>query len=134
MKYKLFIFIAAFSFSMVLFAQDEKPKDSPQSEAVPVFSWEDEVIDFGAIVRGVPVTAEFIFKNSGKAPLVLKDVRKSCGCTSVSFPREPIMPGKSETIKAEYDASSLGSFNKKLTVLANTKEGMHYLTIKGVVE
>lgn len=101
---------------------------------LPVFGWEQEEKDFGTIAMGVPVKAEFTFRNTGKAPLVIKDVRKSCGCTSVSFPREPIMPGKTGTISAEYDASDMGVFNKKLTVLANTSEGMHTLTIKGNVK
>lgn len=118
--------------SLGVFAQEAS--DEKKSPEGPQFTWETEEMDFGLIPMGIPVKAEFTFTNTGKAPLVLKDVRKTCGCTSVSFPREPIMPGRTGTITAEYDASDKGVFNKKLTVLANTEEGMHYLRIKGSVE
>lgn len=116
--------------TFILFAQEEPVKPVPVS---PTFKFEKEEINFGDIAFGTPVSTEFEFRNIGKQPLVIKDVRKSCGCTSVSFPREPIMPNKTGVITAEYDASEEGIFNKKLTVLANTEEGMHTLRIKGTV-
>ncbi|HRY98166.1 MAG TPA: DUF1573 domain-containing protein [Bacteroidales bacterium] len=126
----LFILFSA----LTLLGQPRTPAPQPASAPAPVFGWDQEEKDFGTINMGVPVKAEFTFRNTGKAPLVIKDVRKSCGCTTVSFPREPILPGRSGTISAEYDASDPGVFNKKLTVLANTAEGMHTLTIKGNVK
>ncbi len=113
-----------------LYAQNQNEAPEPPA---PVFKFEKEEVNFGNIPYGAPVTTEFEFRNIGKQPLVIKDVRRNCNCTSVSFPREPIMPNKTGVIKAEYDASEEGVFNKKLTVLANTQEGMHALRIKGTV-
>ena len=41
-----------------------------------------EVVDCGQVVFRHPVTAEFQMKNEGNKPLIIKNVLKSCGCTS----------------------------------------------------
>lgn len=112
-----------------------QPQPAVESSAThPVFYIEKDVVDLGTIQKNKAVDVEFTFTNNGKMPLVLKNVRTSCGCTEVSFPREPIMPGKTGTISVTYDASDSGTFNKKLTVLDNTKEGMHVLSIRGAIK
>lgn len=105
-----------------------------ESSALPVFKFEKDVVDLGAIQKNLPVKVEFTFENTGKMPLVIKNVRTNCGCTEVNWPREPVMPGKSGTVTASYDASDSGVFNKKLTILANTAEGMHVLSIRGSIK
>ena len=44
-----------------------------------------EVVDCGQVVFRKPVTAEFVMKNEGHKPLVINNVLKSCGCTSVEY-------------------------------------------------
>jgi hypothetical protein len=76
---------------------------------------------------------EFKFKNTGKEPLILSNVYSSCGCTVPSWPKEPIMPGKSEVIKVKYNTSRLGTINKKVTVISNAVNNPIELFIKGNV-
>ncbi|MGB0430062.1 MAG: DUF1573 domain-containing protein [Bacteroidia bacterium] len=78
--------------------------------------------DFGKIPQGKPVSYEFEFTNAGDAPLVLKKVKASCGCTTPFYPTEPIQPGQKSKIKAVYNAAGVGSFHKSITVTTNTKE------------
>src|SRR5438045_1356661 len=62
--------------------------------------------DFGEIPKGVPVSVEFSFINTGGEALIIKDVVTSCGCTASDYAREPILPGKSSKIKVTYNAAN----------------------------
>jgi hypothetical protein len=80
------------------------------------------VHDYGTIFEGDPGECEFVFKNAGKEPLVLSNVYSSCGCTIPSWPKDPIMPGKSSSIKVKYNTTRQGGINKTITVLSNSGE------------
>jgi len=98
-----------------------------------VFNWSKSTHDFGRIAQGKPVTAEFSFKNKGELPLVINYAKGSCGCTGVDYPKEPILPGQSGTIKATFNAAAPGAFNKTVTVESNAESGIQTLYIKGEV-
>ncbi|WP_128544612.1 DUF1573 domain-containing protein [Larkinella soli] len=98
-----------------------------------VFKWDETVHDFGKIRQSKPVVAEFNFTNRGGVPLVISNARGSCGCTGVVFPKEAIMPGNSGKIRATFNAASVGTFNKTVTVESNAEGGQAVLTIKGEV-
>ncbi len=95
--------------------------------------WAETQYDFGTIEKGSPVTHSFEFRNSGDAPLLITNVKTSCGCTVSAYPKEPIMPGDSEKIKVTYNAAKSGLFNKKVTVYSNTDATTYLLSIKGEV-
>ena len=90
--------------------------------------------DFGEIPKGVPVSVEFSFTNTGDEALIIKDVVTSCGCTASDYAREPILPGKSSKIKVTYNAANAGAFTKTITVNSNGQEAVKVLNIKGVVK
>ena len=92
--------------------------------------------DFGTIKQeDGDVTAYFEFKNEGTAPLLITNVRTSCGCTKPSWPKEPIEPGKTGTISATYRASTRPYyFQKTITVFSNDPEHQSTtLSITGTV-
>ncbi|MDP1763842.1 MAG: DUF1573 domain-containing protein [Sediminibacterium sp.] len=97
-------------------------------------SFTQSTFDFGVIPQGTPVTHVFSFKNTGKDPLVLSNVTASCGCTTPEWPKEPVKPGATATIKATYNAASPGVFNKQITIISNAKNAQTILTIKGEVK
>lgn len=89
--------------------------------------------DFGTIAEGPAGNYEFQFKNTGKEPIMIESVNASCGCTTPSYSKEPIAPGKTGTIKASYNTVGRpGPFTKSITVTSNA--GTKVLTIKGSVE
>jgi len=94
--------------------------------------------DFGNIKQGVPAVYDFEVKNTGNQPLIIQDVKPSCGCTTPEWPKTPILPGKTAKIKVSYDAASAGPFNKSIFVksnAANVEKGDRYeLRIKGTVK
>ena len=83
------------------------------------------------IYKGDNGECEFVFKNTGKAPLQITNARASCGCTVPSWPREPIAPGKKSVIKVKYDTNRLGTINKSITVTSNAVNNSVVLHIKG---
>lgn len=77
----------------------------------------------------------FEFTNTGDAPLIIKDVKSSCGCTVPSWPKEPIAPGKSGKIEVKYNMNP-GPIRKTITVQSNAvnhPDGMVALKLKGEV-
>ena len=89
--------------------------------------------DYGTIVQGADGNSEFKFTNKGKSPIILSNVKASCGCTVPEWPKEPIMPGKTNSIKVTYNTANIGSFAKTITVSSNAVNSTVVLTIKGNV-
>jgi hypothetical protein len=90
--------------------------------------------DFGTINQYDDAIAVFEFKNTGKQPLILTDVRASCGCTVPDWPKNPILPGKTAKISVKYDSKSLGVILRQVTVISNATTPSVTLTIKGMVK
>ena len=91
--------------------------------------------NFGTIKEELgAVTTQFEFTNTGKSPLIIQRVSASCGCTTPSYTREPVLPGKKGTISAKYSTVRRpGTFNKTITVYTNVPDTVYVLTIKGNV-
>jgi hypothetical protein len=90
--------------------------------------------DYGTIANGADGSCEFKFTNPGKLPLILSNVQASCGCTVPEWPKEPILPGKSGSIKVKYNTSINGAFNKYITVTSNAVNPTVMLQIRGSVQ
>ena len=100
---------------------------------VATIEWQATTIDFGEVIFKKPVTAEFNFRNPGLIPLIINDVKSSCGCTIADFPRKPIVSGQEGKILITFDAETEGQFNKTIRVYTNAEEAVTQLFIKGVV-
>lgn len=100
----------------------------------PQITFETENHDFGTFKQDGNGVYEFKFKNTGKSPLIINNAQGSCGCTVPTWPKEPILPGKTGVIKVSYDTKRIGAFNKNVTLTSNAKNPTTVLTIKGVVE
>ena len=124
MKRVVFLLGCLFLVSGILFAQDEKV----------VFN--ETVHDFGEIQEsGGSVTCDFVLTNNSDAPVVINKVTTSCGCTSPSWTREPIEPGKTGVIKATYNPRGRpGAFSKTITVYTSHNTNPFRLRIKGSVQ
>ncbi len=108
---------------------------SAQNEKAAVLSVEQNVYDFGTINESDgPVSHSFSVKNEGNMPLVITRVIASCGCTSPEWPKEPIAPGDSTTLKVTFDPDGRpGMFAKTISIYSNGKRGSYILTIRGKV-
>lgn len=96
-------------------------------------SFKESVHEFGKITQNKPATFVFSFTNNGNRPAVIEFASAECGCTTPEYSKEPLMKGKSATIKVTYNAAALGAFSKRVTIkFAGVAEPV-ILTIKGEV-
>jgi hypothetical protein len=101
--------------------------------------FQNDTYDYGKVMEGKLVEHDYVFTNDGNEPLILKNVKASCGCTIPSWPREPIAPGESGKIHAAFDSSGRGAVggavqSKTITVTGNFEGGTVQLTLKGLVD
>ncbi len=102
-----------------------------------IITFQHETHDFGVINEGVVAEHTFTFVNKAAKPVTLGNVQASCGCTTPSWSREPIMPNKEGKIVASYNSEGRpGAFMKTVSVTYN-EEGESpqtiVLTLKGTV-
>lgn len=132
MKKILLTFGILMLLSIAVSAQNTNAQPAANPNA-PIITFEKTTHDYGTVTKGGDGNCEFKFKNTGVEPLILSNVTASCGCTTPDWPHEPIMKGKSATIKVKYDTQRVGSINKTITVISNAKEASVQLRIVGNV-
>ena len=135
---KIFLLLGFSVFAgTALFAQTATPPTPPTGPvAKPAFApsvvkFNEVLFDFGQVEYNSDIRHTFEFKNISEAPVAVRDVGTSCGCTTPSYSKEPVAPGKMGSVTAKYDSSRLGAFNKTLTVYINDESIR--LTIRGTV-
>jgi hypothetical protein len=122
------LFVAVFTMNKIA-AQDAKIESGAKIE------FEKDVHDYGTIKQHANGAYEFKFKNTGNEPLMISNAKGSCGCTVPEWPREPIAPGESATIKVKYDTKRVGPFSKSVTIQSNAvNDATKTIRIKGNVE
>ncbi len=101
----------------------------------PVITFEKTEHNFGQINEADGrVTTIFTFKNEGMAPLVLSNVRASCGCTTPTWTKTPVEPGQTGDITVTYNPNGRpGKFQKTITITSNASNPTTKLTIRGEV-
>ena len=103
------------------------------SSSAQEFKFEKETINYGKINKGSEGERTFIFTNIGDKPLIIENVKSSCGCTIPKKPEAPIMPGEKGEIKVSYDTKRVGGFSKSITIYSNAKNARKVIRIKGIV-
>lgn len=122
------ILLLAFSiFGLLSFSQNQPSKGGAD------IKFESLSFDFGTLKVGDVKVGTYTFTNTGNKPLILDDVKTSCDCTTIEYPKAPIMPGKSGVIKATYTAKDLGQISKYITVFSNGVSNRIVLKTKGNV-
>ena len=94
---------------------------------------EKETVDCGSVAYDAPVTAVFELRNKGGRRLKITDVRTSCGCVGVEYPRGEVAGGETFKLRLTYDARQLGRFYKQAAVYSSGSDEPLYLTMRGVV-
>ena len=91
---KIFLILLVSIFSSSVFGQGAKIE----------FKDADNTIDYGRVEKNSDDgVRSFEFTNTGDAPLIITNAQSTCGCTVPSYPKEPIMPGKSGKIEVKYN-------------------------------
>ncbi|HRO45041.1 DUF1573 domain-containing protein [Agriterribacter sp.] len=109
---KLLFTMAAFAITSWAVAQ----KTEGKQKAEDLISFKEKKHDFGKIKQGSPVTYDFAFQNTSDKPVVIENAWASCGCTTPTKPEQPVAKGKSNVIKAGFNAAAAGPFDKTVYV------------------
>ncbi|MFO7826986.1 MAG: DUF1573 domain-containing protein [Bacteroidales bacterium] len=126
MKKKSLLIIVFSFFAFIAFSQQKGA----------TISFEKDIHDFGKIKEdGGAVEYSFTFTNTGSEPLVITNVRTTCGCTSPTWTQKPVMPGEKGFVKAAFDPRNRpGNFNKSIIITTNSiNNGRAILRITGEV-
>src|ERR1700761_3055244 len=111
------------------FALNASAQDNEKAE----FKFSEEKHDFGKVPQGTPVTTVFEYTNVGQEPLILTEVKPTCGCTIADYTKTPVKTGEKGQIKITYNAAAAYPFNKTIVVTSNAKTPQKYLVIVGEV-
>ncbi len=121
MKKSISLFVAILAFTFAASAQG-------------VITFKTVNHDFGKVKEGEKAVYTYEFTNTGDAPIVISNAQPSCGCTTPSWTKTPVLPGKTGSVSASFDsAGKPGAFNKNVTVTSNATVGSISLSFKGEV-
>ena len=131
-KFALICLFATLAFGAAN-AQEVEKKDVPANGAKIRFTEMEH--QYGTLQKGGNGDCEFEFWNDGNEPLILSNVKASCGCTTPSYTQKPVMPGEKGAIKVHYNTNNVGAFSKTVTVTSNAVDNPRVvLRIKGNVQ
>jgi len=102
-------------------AQAQAVKE-PDKKSGAKIEFVKDVFDYGNIYAnsGHDGMAEFKFINTGTEPLVLTNVKASCGCTSPYWQKEPVLPGDTGKVVLKYNSiTSPHTINKSAVISSN---------------
>lgn len=102
----------------------------------PHIAFDKVLHDYGKINENDGVSKfNFEFTNTGSTPLIINEVKPSCGCTSSNYTKKPINPGEKGFVSAEYNPKNRpGPFSKTIRVITNSSDNANVvLRIKGEV-
>lgn len=105
-----------------------------QAQGQAEIKFEETVHDFGTFTEDNALQSyTFTFTNIGDGPLVVHQAVASCGCTVAEYTQEPVLPGKTGTVKVSYNGKGRypGKIDKSVTLRTNGKTEMLRLFIKG---
>jgi hypothetical protein len=116
---------------MVLTITGTVVKSTDVSGADPVIHFPETQHDFGKVNSGDKVNYTFRFVNKGESPLVIKDIKTSCGCTAALLSLDNLQPGQEGTLMVELDTKNRsGKMSRTITVQSNDpKDPAKILTI-----
>ncbi|HJN54700.1 MAG TPA: DUF1573 domain-containing protein [Flavobacteriaceae bacterium] len=131
----------------LLFACGDDPFNKVNSENVqkasvrdnsstkfPVMTFDKRSQDFGVIQDGTPVETVFSYTNTGETPLVITDIKSTCGCTVPrDWSREPLNPGESSQFTVKFNGKGVNQTSKTVTVKANTEKGSETVKITAFI-
>jgi hypothetical protein len=89
--------------------------------------------NFGNIKQNSVAEFAFVFKNTGKDPIIVSNVQTSCGCTVPAWSQEPVNKNQSGVIKVSYNTRIVGNFRKTINVFSNASNSPVTLRIEGTV-
>tara|TARA_B100000524_G_scaffold7069_1_gene4497 strand:- start:280 stop:756 length:477 start_codon:yes stop_codon:yes gene_type:complete len=114
---------------------EKAAKRDAQTIVFPTINFDKTLHDFGEIQNGTPVETVFSYTNSGRSPLVVTDIKSTCGCTvPQGWSKEPLMPGESSQFSVKFNGKGANKVSKTITLTTNTEKGQEQVRITAFVK
>lgn len=116
--------------------EDFSALTSQERERAPRAVLNEESFNFGTIKPGQQVVHDFILKNEGADPLIIRKISTTCGCTA-SEPEQYTIAGDEQTvIKCTFDSRGrMGKQFQTVTLIVNDPaKPTHVIRLMGSVE
>jgi len=95
----------------------------------------DDVHKFPKTEAGVILTHAFAFVNTGEAPLVINEAKVACTCTSINYPKTPIMPADTAQLVVTFNTSEVYGWQDRIVeISSNAKSGNKQVRYKVMVK
>lgn len=75
-----------------------------------------QTFEFGRLDLTDKVATTFTFRNGGAQPLIIDNVRTSCGCTAPEWDTKPVLPNENGEIRIEFRPNKKGIVVKRIKV------------------
>ncbi|MCX6200365.1 MAG: DUF1573 domain-containing protein [Bacteroidetes bacterium] len=90
---------------------------------------------FDTINEGDKIHHDFRLKNTGTKNLLIANAFGSCGCTVPEYPKDPVKPGDTATIKVTFNSTGKhDEQHKTVTLVCNTVKRNEMLYLEGFVK
>lgn len=110
----------------------DKPLDTNNIAKITL---EETDFNFGEVTEGAEVKHIYKFKNTGNQPLLISDIRTTCGCTVPEWNHNPIASGAEDKINVKFDTNGKQEMQtKKITIIANTFPAETEIILRGYVK
>ncbi len=140
---KIIIIAIAFALVLGIFSCRKKGETPPEiqldaellKDTTQVAILDSGTYYFDTIKQGDKVQHDFRMVNTGDKNLLIARAFGSCGCTVPEYPKDPVKPGDTATIKVTFN--SAGKENdqmKSVTVVCNTALRNEMFYLKGFVK
>lgn len=126
-------FLTIFAVALLATAVSCSQSNNGQNKKAAEISFAEAEHDFGTIDQNSIAEYAFVYKNTGKEPLIVSNVQTSCGCTVPDWTRDPVKKKGSGVVKVHYNTHAIGNFSKTITVYSNANNSPVTLKIKGTV-
>ena len=104
------------------------------SLAQPSVKFETQKKNFGFVKKGEVVKIEFPFTNNGNQPLLITAAKVECSCTTVDYPKQPILPNEKGMVIISFDTKTVYDRQDRIVVIvSNAKNNEQKIRFKGVV-
>lgn len=98
--------------------------------------WDNKVLDLKDVdLKKDEITVEFLFAVKGEVPIVIHNVKASCGCTKVEWSKKPVMPNERAKIVVHFQTKGeKGYFDKRFIVESTSEKSIELLRFKGNIK
>lgn len=124
MKVHLALYLLLLSVSLRVYPQ----------ETSTAISFKERSFNFGKIYEAKGrVSHTFTFSNKGRSPIIIERIAAGCGCTTYSYTKEPVAPGKEGNVAVSFDPQyRQGFFSKEVTIFCSDRS-VSRVWVKGSV-